>query len=147
MDTLWRVTPTGSPLTHSRPPAHMRWFSFRDLGALPAHDLLAVYIGFGSISHRDSLHVCAAFTGTPEQKTDSSFLAHCRNRNATRVRRKSCTPRGDDRWPSAIATEPRQSSGPGVIYLCRCPVPNWDLTGRSSGHTWPAMSRPLQQCI
>ena len=52
------------------PPGHVharrrtgRSFSFRTLGALPAHDLLALCFGAGPISRNGPLHVCAALAG------------------------------------------------------------------------------------
>ena len=52
--------------------------------------------------------------GIYEQKNDSTLPSHCQGRNAARILREPRTARCDDRWPGAVAMEPRQSSDTGA---------------------------------
>ncbi len=86
-------------------------------GARQSHDVPAVHIGLGAISQRGSPHACAALAGTFEQKADSSVPSHGQDRNTTGILHKRHTSSFDDRWPGAIASEPKQSSRTGVVVM------------------------------
>ena len=63
--------------------------------------------GARSLSRHDSVHVRPAPARAPREEVDSAGEAHRQDRDTSRHLHQPRAPRADDRWPGAVATEPK----------------------------------------